>query len=143
MILSSIHDYFKVGVTDCKTGNLYISIRVRWIKILLLCEHNFLPFVSPVFIIEDTTCWMEGLQIHTYPPGHNRWLPEEYGGLNPQSGLSKETGQHTAASTVRKKYRDYRIYCYAKSISNLQQTLLYIEQLEQKGQIAVIRPSKN
>ena len=135
---------FKVGVTDCKTGKPLYFDKSEMDKNFTALRAS-IPFRSfhLLFIIEDTTCWMED----TDPIPIRQAITDGYQKnmvLTRNQGYQKKPVSTPLRLLLEKKYRDYPnlIAAMLNRYQIYNKTLLYIEQLEQKGQIAVIRPQK-
>ena len=134
MILSSIHRLLKVGVTDCKTGKPYISIRVRWIKFFCLRAPISLPFVSP--IVHYRYHLLDG---GSDPIPIRQAITDGYQKnivvLTRNQGYQKKPVSTPLRLLPEKKYRDYpNLIAAMLNRYQISTKPTNIEQLEQKGQ---------
>ncbi|MGI5927635.1 MAG: patatin family protein [Syntrophomonadaceae bacterium] len=137
---------FKVGVTDCKTGKpLYFDKSEMDKNFTALRASISLPFVSPIVHYRGYHLLDGGI---TDPIPIRQAITDGYQKnmvvLTRNQGYQKKPVSTPLRLLLEKKYRDYPnlIAAMLNRYQIYNKTLLYIEQLEQKGQIAVIRPSK-
>lgn len=137
---------FKVGVTDCKTGKpLYFDKSEMDEKFTALRASISLPFVSPIVHYRGYHLLDGGI---TDPIPLRQAIADGYQKnvvvLTRNKGYQKKPISQPLRLLLKKKYRDYPnlIAAMLNRYQIYNKTLIYIDQLEQKGQIAVIRPSK-
>jgi predicted patatin/cPLA2 family phospholipase len=137
---------FKIGVTDCKTGKaLYFDKGEVDKKFTILRATISVPFVSPIVHFRGYHLLDGGITdpipIHqAITDGYQRNIVV----LTRNQGYQKEPLSTPQRLLLQKKYRDYPnlITAMLNRYQIYNKALLYLDQLEQKGQIAVIRPSK-
>jgi predicted patatin/cPLA2 family phospholipase len=137
---------FKVGVTDCITGKaLYFDKGEMDKKFTILRASISLPFVSPIVHFRGYQLLDGGI---TDPIPIRQAITDGYQKnvvvLTRNQGYQKKPISTPQRLLLQKKYRDYPnlITAMLNRYQVYNKTLLYIDQLEQKGQVAVIRPSK-
>ncbi|MDD4783967.1 MAG: patatin family protein [Syntrophaceticus sp.] len=137
---------FKIGVTDCKTGKaLYFDKGEVDKKFTILRATISVPFVSPIVHFRGYHLLDGGI---TDPIPIHQAITDGYQKnivvLTRNQGYQKEPLSTPQRLLLQKKYRDYPnlITAMLNRYQIYNKALLYLDQLEQKGQIAVIRPSK-
>ncbi len=137
---------FKVGVTDCKTGKpLYFDKSEMDKNFTALRASISLPLVSPIVHYRGYHLLDGGI---TDPIPVRQAISDGYRKnivvLTRNLGYQKKPLSKPMRLLLKKKYRDYPnlIAAILNRYQIYNKTMLYIDQLEQKGQIAVIRPSK-
>jgi hypothetical protein len=137
------HDW---EITDCITGKaLYFDKGEMDKKFTILRASISLPFVSPIVHFRGYQLLDGGI---TDPIPIRQAITDGYQKnvvvLTRNQGYQKKPISTPQRLLLQKKYRDYPnlITAMLNRYQVYNKTLLYIDQLEQKGQVAVIRPSK-
>lgn len=137
---------FKIGVTDCNTGKpLYFDKSEMDKNFTALRASISLPLVSPIVHFKGYHLLDGGI---TDPIPIRQAITNGYQKnvvvLTRNRGYRKKPISRPLRLLLEKKYRAYPnlIAAMLNRYQIYNKTLLYIDQLEQKQQIAVIRPSK-
>ena len=137
---------FKVGVTDCKTGKpLYFEKSEMDKNFTALRASISLPLVSPIVHYRGYHLLDGGI---TDPIPLRQAMADGYQKnvvvLTRNKGYRKKPINTPLRLLLEKKYRDYPnlLTAMLNRYQIYNNTLRYIDLLELKGQIAVIRPSK-
>ncbi len=137
---------FKIGVTDCITGKpLYFDKEDLDKKLTVLQASVSLPLVSPIVKFKGYHLLDGGI---TDPIPVCQAMADGYPKniivLTRNRGYQKEPVSRPLSLLLEKKYREYPnlVKAMLNRYQIYNETLDYIEELEQKGQTVVIRPSK-